>query len=92
MTVRRASIVAAITAAVSIPSGAALASPGSPSQSASCVGSITSYETQNNPFTGEPMHGFVGPWIARNATSGPGTVADFNRSVAKYHGSVGDCV
>lgn len=83
---RRAALIVATVAALTVPSGAALGAGPPASPNASCVATVTSYEaSQLGP-------GAVGGEVSGLATSAPGVVGGLVKDLAKAHaGSIDAC-
>lgn len=80
-------MLAAVVAALAVPSGAALGAGPPASPQASCVATITSYEASQLP------PGSVGEEVSGLATLAPGVVGGLVSELAKVHsGSVEACL
>jgi len=100
--IRRAMVVvtlattsAAVTAAPAF-AGQFAPAPGFASGNASCVGSVQTFAAHygdEGQYYPQIVHGSVGPAISADATTDPpGTVGEFNSSLAQAHGSILACV
>jgi hypothetical protein len=77
-------IALAISAATGMP---AAAQGGATSPNASCVGLLSDAEAHLFP------HGFIGQEVSGAATSAPGVVGEFGKTVAKNHaGTIEGCI
>jgi|SRR6185437_2901111 len=90
-----ASASATITAAPAL-AGQAYPGPGFAGGNASCVGSVTTFAAHygdEGQYYPQIVHGSVGPAISADATNdAPGTVGEFNSTLAQVHGSILACV
>jgi len=100
--IRRATVIVTIASASAIVTvapafaGQFFPGPGFASGNASCVGSVTTFAAHygdEGQYYPQIVHGSVGPAISADATTdAPGTVGEFNSTLAQDHGSILACV
>lgn len=76
------------TACVLLPAGTAIAA--SPNPAASCVAALSQGATPHGISESAP--GFLGQFVAAEATSAPGVVGTGSSTAAQQHGGLFDCL